>query len=115
VTNQKSCDAGYNISGNIIELFQHPFSEAPSGLLQDDPLYYSLGIYDNFTTDGEELDTVCQDAYSVEWRAKTDSIVVTMNQQLASGGLCSSQNGKITVWFSTTGFSAQGSQVGQLC
>ena len=96
-------------------LFQRPFPEPRAWLLQDDVLSYSLGIYDNFTTaGGEELGIVCQDTYSLDWRTKVDAMAMTLNEQLASGALCSSQNGKISVLYSTTGFSAQETQVGQL-
>ena len=79
-------------------------------MLEVDAPYYSLNRYDNFTTVAEEeLSVPCIDAYTVEWRAaKVDSMVVTLNGQLASGELCPSQ---ISVALSAMTFAAQGHQV----
>jgi hypothetical protein len=82
------------------------------GLLEVDVPYFSLSIYDNFTTaDDQDLETNCNDAYTLDWRAQVDSMVVTLNEQLASGELCPNESGQINVVLSTTMFISQGNQV----
>ncbi len=86
--------------------------DIPGLLLEADAPYYSLSIYDNFTTaNDQDLETHCNDAYTLDWRAQVDSMVVTLNEQLASGELCPSESGKINVVLSTTMFISQGNQV----
>ncbi len=82
------------------------------GLLEVDAPHYSLSIYDNFTTaDGEDLDALCSDAYTMDWQSKVASMVTTLNEMLASGELCPSEKGKITVILSSTTFVSQGTEV----